>query len=1065
MTLTTLAQRVAFNHPLTNSEQQTAALRMVQHSTVSVPDTVHILAVMVQFQTDKDDRTTGTGEFDLSAPTKIIDPAPHNKTYFDRHIAFVQNYFRRVSKGKLIVVGDVLDTIYRLPNKMQTYSPPRGSTNNAELGSMVADTWKLVDSVTPGIQYEKYQCFVIFHAGVGHDIDFVSLYGYDPAAYDIPSIYFGLPGLQKIYGGSYQGIPVRNGSYHITNSLVLPETENRLISGTTGNFLLQLGINGLFAASLGSYLGLPDLFDTKTGSSGIGRFGLMDGQAIFSWDGVFPPEPSAWERDFLGWTTTIPISSGSSIYTLPAASLNGSADTIYKILISDKEFFLVENRDRDANRDSAIIWIARDTGTVRLTWARDTTKGFNAYDQDSLWGVITDVDEFDWSLPGGVNSAGRWFEGGILIWHIDQNVIDQTIATDAINANSSRKGVNLMEADGSQDIGQSYGTLSAGSGSEDGTPFDFWYRGNSAPLRATSNEFTPVSYPGSKSNDGANSHIYIRQFSKPGPIMTAQIQVGDTIVAPLAGFPKSIGGAAGNHSVKVASLNGKTSLLIGNAGILYGWQVDGSPILSTLPASGVLANMLQSNVSADVLGDPVVGDFNSNGVPDVAFLDTELLTTGGTRSYNLRAYSVSDSNSNGLIDPQFARSSVTVTAPLAATDSYLAWGDSGVVRFFRLSDDSLMSYGSLSNNFGNVIGVTSMSKSSANSFVSVTMDGLLSVLMPGVLPIVANPSRQLNSFVPAPAIVGYLSSAQNKRIIYASGTGSLYVLDSLLNKVQGFPVSFPVSFSGSVVSSPALADVDGDGVRDIVMFGGNEIYAVNSSGAVLDHFPITTPTKQNILTAPVVADVDGDGHADIVAVTQEGLVLAYDRNGKMLEGFPLFAGTNSGSTPAVVTYNPQPGCLTCSSSIVLAVAADDGKIYAWKTGSLSSSASWNAPWPQKMRDAQNSNYEDSYIAPVTKTKGFFPASSAYNWPNPVGKVQGYQTHIRYYLGAAAAVTIKIFDMAGELVKEIDTQGQGGMDNEVLWDVSGIQSGVYFAHIEAQGGGEQGSTIIKIAVIK
>jgi hypothetical protein len=56
-------------------------------------------------------------------------------------------------------------------------------------------------------------------------------------------------------------------------------------------------------------------------------------------------------------------------------------------------------------------------------------------------------------------------------------------------------------------------------------------------------------------------------------------------------------------------------------------------------------------------------------------------------------------------------------------------------------------------------------------------------------------------------------------------------------------------------------------------------------------------------------------------------------------------------------------------------------------------------------------------------------------------------------------------MAGELVKEIDTQGQGGMDNEVLWDVSGIQSGVYFAHIEAQGGGEQGSTIIKIAVIK
>ena len=56
-------------------------------------------------------------------------------------------------------------------------------------------------------------------------------------------------------------------------------------------------------------------------------------------------------------------------------------------------------------------------------------------------------------------------------------------------------------------------------------------------------------------------------------------------------------------------------------------------------------------------------------------------------------------------------------------------------------------------------------------------------------------------------------------------------------------------------------------------------------------------------------------------------------------------------------------------------------------------------------------------------------------------------------------------MAGDLVSEINTRGTGGMDNEVIWDVSSVQSGIYFAHIEAQGGGEHGNAIVKIAVIK
>ena len=64
-------------------------------------------------------------------------------------------------------------------------------------------------------------------------------------------------------------------------------------------------------------------------------------------------------------------------------------------------------------------------------------------------------------------------------------------------------------------------------------------------------------------------------------------------------------------------------------------------------------------------------------------------------------------------------------------------------------------------------------------------------------------------------------------------------------------------------------------------------------------------------------------------------------------------------------------------------------------------------------------------------------------------------------------------MAGDIAASVsggtlflnEASGQGGLDNEVDWDVSSIQSGVYFAHIGADGTNGSGHAVIKIAVIK
>ncbi len=970
---------------------------------------------MIEFQKDNDDRTTGDGSFALADTLgRVIDPPPHDRTYFANHLLLAENYFRKASHGKLTVIWDVLDSVYRMPYTISHYSPPRSSSTNTELGLLMQDAWHTVDSVSPGaIAGKPYDAYVIFHAGAGRDIDLTALYGYDPTPLDIPSVYVNLASLKAMFGPSYQGISVNGGNTLITNSMIIPETESRLLSSIGGSSLYELGINGLLCASIGSYLGLPDLFDTHTGLSGIGRFGLMDGESIFSWSGLFPPEPSAWEKMKLGWITPVTIASGSGVYDLPAVELAPGPDSIYRVLISEKEYFLVENRNRDANRDGATVTMAIHDSTYTRTWSHDTT-GFNAYSISSLFGVITDIDEFDWSLPGGVNTQTReFFDGGILIWHIDENVIDSTLATDEVNANPDRKGVNLMEADGSQDIGQVYGFLSAGSGSESGTQLDFWYEGNEAPLRVRSNAFTPTSAPPSTSIDRANSHIVIRDFSPRGPHMSARIQIGDDMVSPLPNFPVSVDHPVSGNSLKTADLTGDgfdeiilpTGLPEIRSGWVYAWQSDGRPLDSLFSPPGDLVRL--SYALRDVSGGGLVDSLFLNAHAGQRMTPPVLLDTTCTVGIGDSVWFV-------------GRSGLPFGSPLGIPASGL----------------------SLLSKSGDVI--SSSSDSSVVILSRTDVTGSLHVPHP----------------LAAPAVTGNLSPETGLRIVFGTLDGFVYAVTRDLKIAPGFPVPT----YGQIHSAPALADVNGDGRIDIVVCSGNKIVAMNANGTMLDNFPVSTPSATDILASPVVADLNGNGSADVVTVTQEGLVVAYDRSGKMLQGFPLLTGFNRGSSPAVF-YLPD-SCSGCTG-IGLAAASEDGHVYAWHTGALKPGTTPfpTQPWPQIGRDGLNTGLVDTTYQPVSRY-AFFPQDRAYNWPNPVDRNHGFKTHIRYFVSTAATVHIKIFDMAGDLVAELQGPGVGGFDNEVVWDVSNVQSGVYFAHIDAQGGtGGSGSAVIKIAVVK
>jgi hypothetical protein len=267
---------------------------------------------------------------------------------------------------------------------------------------------------------------------------------------------------------------------------------------------------------------------------------------------------------------------------------------------------------------------------------------------------------------------------------------------------------------------------------------------------------------------------------------------------------------------------------------------------------------------------------------------------------------------------------------------------------------------------------------------------------------------------------------------------------------------FPVHTGGAITEPPALGDLNGDGYKDIVVFAGNRIIALNKSGAALDNFPVTA-IAQTFSSSPVIADVNNDGAVDVVGGTSGGLVVAYGADGRSVPGFPLQTGTGLLSI-AVVGREVTPGSV---QTILVAGSSDDGVVAAWQIGGLSAHQPVLS-WSQYQHDPQHTGLDLRPVTGPPVSPAFFPPDRAYNWPNPV---YDGRTFIRYFVREDATVRIKIFDLAGDLVTELTGQGSGGVDNEIEWNVGDVQSGVYFARIEATGTGSSGVAVIKVAVVK
>ena len=473
-----------------------------------------VCALMVEFQVDSTESTTGDGTFlqsieGIDCDLYHIDAPPHNNSYFHSQLKATNNYFRSSSYGKFgldMVSSSIMplnNSTYTLPNEMSYYYPyNQDSLAEVRLVELYEQSLRVAYAIDE-IDFSNYDLVLVFHAGIGQDFSLPFL---DPTPEDIPSTFIDSEMIELATGTS--GIAI--GNTVLSKGIILPESQNHLnfdisssmFAGEPDPCDYQFGLNGTLSLMIGFAIGLPPLWDIENGKSRIGVFGLMD-QGSNNGRGLIPSPPDPWSRVYAGWETPNTISSSSQV-SLPKRSENN----LIKVDINEFEYFMIENRNNHfkpgISIDSIRYKIYQDTNNYP-SFIKSLVDSVEIEKDEN--GVLVKLPNYDLGLPAS----------GLLIWHIDERIISTGINSYEINKDLNRLGVDLEESDGAQDIGfDSFFMFDDPSAGYFG---DMWFAENQEYYRANpQNEgllpvFNSQTYPNTNSNDGSNSYFSFENIS------------------------------------------------------------------------------------------------------------------------------------------------------------------------------------------------------------------------------------------------------------------------------------------------------------------------------------------------------------------------------------------------------------------------------------------------------------------------------------------------------------------------------------------------------------------------
>ncbi len=278
---------------------------------------------------------------------------------------------------------------------------------------------------------------------------------------------------------------------------------------------------------------------------------------------------------------------------------------------------------------------------------------------------------------------------------------------------------------------------------------------------------------------------------------------------------------------------------------------------------------------------------------------------------------------------------------------------------------------------------------------------------------------------------------------HTSNLDYLYCLDWQGNHEPGWPVRAEYIR----LSSPALGDVDHDNDLEIFIGGYYSsdqsievLFAYHHDGQPLNNFPVELfhdGPAGNINSSPVIAEVDGDTMHSEVFVKVWDHIYALHSDGTVVDGFPYFIDDENHTG----THGPSPaiGDLDYDGDAdYVFISAIGNLTYIDAHGDFNLPKS---PWQMYKHDSWGTGLISTEPISSIETESDLPAMFWLNpnYPNPFNAA----TTITYQLPEASVIKLDIFNLLGQKIAGLVDGFKHAGVHTATWSASNYSSGIYF----------------------